>query len=239
VVREYGITCFLLARPPDLTDRTRGYLGRTLALNPDWSLVYFDDLALVYFRRDVSEDLPAYRAILPLLLHVPADTSDPAAAVAEARRAAGSAVAHTITGYALLELRSARAAIAEFDRALGIAPRHAAALQGLAMSQAALGDHAATARSLRRLVRLEPRDPRLRHNLGCALYQAEDLQGAATALQQSVRLAPDHAAAHRLLGDVALARNRPELARRHWERALSLFPSDTATRRRLARLPVR
>ncbi|MEO0085694.1 MAG: tetratricopeptide repeat protein, partial [candidate division WOR-3 bacterium] len=239
IVEEYGITCFLLARPPDLTERTRSYLGRTLALHPDWRLVYFDDVALVYFRRDVAETMPAYSAILPALLGLPADSTDPQAVVTEARCAPVSATAHILAGQALLQLRSPDAARSEFRRALVLAPRHTGALQGLAMSAATVGDLNAAISAMQRLVRLEPRDPKLFCNLGLMLAQTGNLKAAEAALSRAVRLAPDLAVAHRLLGQVALDRGRLALARRHWEKALVLVPSDTATRRRLAGLPGR
>ncbi|MBM3314426.1 hypothetical protein FJY71_01095, partial [candidate division WOR-3 bacterium] len=47
IVREYDIGCALLACPPRLDGSTEHYLGRTLALRPDWSLVHWDDVALV------------------------------------------------------------------------------------------------------------------------------------------------------------------------------------------------
>lgn len=239
VVSDYNITCFLLSRPPELTDRTRGYLGRTLALHPDWKLVYFDDLALVYFRRDAAQNVPDFRAVLPALLGLPADSTDPRAVVAEARRAAGSAVAHIIAGQALLELRSPLEARGEFTRALALAPNHRGALQGLAMSLVALADDTGAVSALRRLVRLEPRSPQLHYQLGLALLRAGRLSAAEAALARTARLAPDRAEAYRLLGQLALGRNRPDLARRHWERVLTIEPSDTAVRRRLAELPGR
>uniref|UniRef100_A0A7C4GFB5 Tetratricopeptide repeat protein n=1 Tax=candidate division WOR-3 bacterium TaxID=2052148 RepID=A0A7C4GFB5_UNCW3 len=239
LVEEHDITCCLLSRPQELTERTVHYLGRTLALSPDWKLVWFDDIALVYFRRDVAASLPGYSAILPILLGIPADSTGPQAVADEARRASGSAVAHIIAGNALLELRSPLEARAEFNRALELSPRHTGALQGLAMSAAAAGDLTEAIAALRRLVRLEPRSPRLFYILGSMLAQTGELAAAEVALLRAVRLAPDLAAAHSLLGQINFDRGRLGPARRHWEKALLLVPSDTTTRRRLAELPGR
>lgn len=64
--------------------------------------------------------------------------------------------------------------------------------------------------------------------LGVALAQTGEVDAAIQALEQAVRLAPEHAAAHFNLGQVYLQAERPHDALRAFDRGLELRPDHAA-----------
>lgn len=246
IVTRYSITNCILAWPPDLEERTEKYLGRTLALRPDWRLVYWDDVALVYVCRDsaniaLAESL-GYRALLPMLLWPGGTDSVPAGqTLAEAQRAVdmspGSARAHAVLGSALLLSGRTAEATAEFSTARRIVPSYLPAIQGEAMSAAASGDRDAATRALSELVRRAPRDPLAWYNLGLALLGSGDARRARKSFSSALRLKPDFVPAHNGIAEAFLAEGNAAKAREHTETVLRLDPANPHARARLRRLP--
>jgi Flp pilus assembly protein TadD len=242
---EHNISCAVLAWPPRFDGSTVRYVGRTLALRPGWSLVHWDDVALVYVRANSVDSALArregYASVAPFLLWPgPADTPAVENLVAETRRAVasvpGSTRTHTALGWALLRSRDVSAASNEFSLALAINPRSVPALQGLAMCAAAGSDSKKTAEVLTRLVRLTPRDAFAHHNLGYALLQQQNFRPAARHFDAALKLNPKMVAAHNGLADALLGLGRTDQALRQTQEALRLDPGNPSALSRLKRL---
>jgi tetratricopeptide (TPR) repeat protein len=87
------------------------------------------------------------------------------------------------------------------------------------------GRYADAAEEWRRAAEQKPRDLRLRQELAVTLRLSQDLAGAQAVLEQIVAEREDAAGARYLLGDVLVARQQPEAAIPHLERAVALDPS--------------
>ncbi len=87
------------------------------------------------------------------------------------------------------------------------------------------GRYADAADEWRRAAALSPGDVRLRQELAVTLRLGQDLPGAQAVLEQIVAERQDAAGARYLLGDVLVARQQPEAAIQHLERAVALDPS--------------
>lgn len=82
---------------------------------------------------------------------------------------------------------------------------------------------------------MQPDSATLHVNLGYALMEAGDTQGAQTALERAAALAPDNFDAPFLLGQIAMAQGRWPQAVERLRRALALTPDHEATRLSLCR----
>jgi tetratricopeptide (TPR) repeat protein len=88
-----------------------------------------------------------------------------------------------------------------------------------------LGDFPSAVAIARRLTALNPRDWLAHRNLAQTLLRAEQLDGAAAAVQRALELAPASGSAHRLAAQIAQARGAPDAALRETELAEQLLPS--------------
>lgn len=77
---------------------------------------------------------------------------------------------------------------------------------------------------LRKLVEMHPSDPASWMALAERLVDVAETDEAAVALEEYVRMRPDDAYPHTLLGDMALAQGMLERAREHFQTALSIRP---------------
>jgi HemY protein len=88
-----------------------------------------------------------------------------------------------------------------------------------------------------RLLRAEqPREPRWAYYLADARRTAGDGEAMAALLAETVRLAPDYAAASLQLADFELKTGRPDAAESHYRHRLALLPRDPYARLGLARV---
>ncbi len=96
------------------------------------------------------------------------------------------------------------------------------ALSALAEMQAALGQRSDEISSLRRLLRLKPRDAAVWRRLGYAQLVSEEWAKAASSYRRSVKLEPDNARGHNNLGQALLKLGRHAEAIASYERAIEL-----------------
>jgi hypothetical protein len=157
-----------------------------LARDPDWALIYFDDLALLYARRAPGrEDLldrRAYRVVHPALFAAGSGISggaDPGQAEREARRA-----------------------VAETPRLPGRPPMEATARVILGAALQRQGRHAEAAEELRASLRARPDAPAVYGLLGVSLMAAGDRAGAREAFLELRRRVPGSRFAEEMLRQV-------------------------------------
>lgn len=132
----------------------------------------------------------------------------------------GFADAHNDLGRLLLSLGRIDAAIASCRRALELRPRFAAAVGNLANADRARGALASAIEGYRQVVALEPTLAEAHINLGNALIEAGDFHAAAQALQRTLDLRADDAAALTQLARAFAALDRAADAIPYYERLL-------------------
>lgn len=244
VIDRYDLNCFVLPQPPSNTPATQNYIGRTLALRPDWSLVYFDDLALIYLRNVPRNreliDRFAYHAIVSSLLGLPDENPDPAQNLKEARRAVAanpeSPLTQTMLGVSLSQAGEVDSAQRAFGQALRLDPRYGDALLGLGILYAREQRLETATATLERLVRLEPSNSIARLNLALAYMQDETWGYAQKQLLRAIELNPQLVTAYSLLGDIYFRHELYDLARQVWQDGLRVSPGNPAVLKRLEQL---
>lgn len=179
--------------------------------SPEWALVYWDDVALVYLRRggrfQAAIERDEYRVVKPAngaqgLARTLATREAAPAVTAELERnvaGTGSSIGATLLGFARLELGDSDGALEAFGRARDRRTR-AAALQGQALALWRKKDLARAADAYRRALALGA-DPRADYFLGAVLLEAGDARGAAKALERARRRDPDLAPAYPALAE--------------------------------------
>ena len=95
------------------------------------------------------------------------------------------------------------------DNAVRIQPDNATALTALAMVETRLGRAEESIENFRKVIALAPNAPEAHLNLGIALADHLDLEGAMKEFTEAARLKPDSAAAHYNRGR-SLFRSAPE-----------------------------
>jgi Flp pilus assembly protein TadD len=253
MVQKYDITCCVLPQPPSNTAVTQNYIGRTLARRSDWSLVYWDDLALIYLR-DVPSNRQliganAYQALLPILLGLPerADSSSPSFKLRqnerlldEARRAVNenpaSPLALTTLGIAYAQADRHADARQAFGQALAQDPNYSEALLALGVSYLQLQEFPKAIAPLERAVKLDPTNGFALYNLGATWFRNGDHARAEQCLVRAIQVNPQLLPAYHLLGDVYFANQLYGEARRAWLSALRIDPNNPATLSRLEKL---
>lgn len=172
------------------------------ALSSDaWALVYWDDSALVYLRRDgpyravIEQD--AYRAVIPANGVAPLraklhDDAFRVAALAELQRniaATGSARAAALVGYMHSERGEHDAAIAAFEGALRACADDCAAFiyNGLAVAHTNRGELARAIAHYERALQRQPDAP-TSYNIGLTYLRLNDVAAARRYLEQALDL---------------------------------------------------
>jgi tetratricopeptide (TPR) repeat protein len=241
IIQRYDINCFVLPEPPSNTAMTQNYLGRTLALRPDWSLVYFDDLSLVYLRNTPANqqltDRFAYHALVPDLLGLPDQNPDLLQTRLEAERAVSadpeSPLARTMLGVACSQTGDSSSARDAFEQALKLDPRYGDALLGLGIQYAREHDLARALTLLEKLVRAEPTNSIARLNLALAYVEDSTYGFAEQQLIRAIELNPQLIPAYSLLGDIYFQHGFPDRAHEVWENALRVSPGNAVIQKRL------
>lgn len=224
--QRYGFDVAVLDYPRDwspMRDDTPNIdFGLT---SPDWALVYWDDVALVYVRRTAALaaliDHDEYRAVKPangpLALRQRLGDAERLAAVERelARNLAetGSSIALTLGGFVQNEIGAHRKAIELLSRVPEFPPSPylATAYRGLAFAHARLGETDPAIAYYRKALRFDE-DPLVFYSLGVALARTGRDREAVRALERALeldrRVAPVYPAliaAYRRVGDLARA----------------------------------
>jgi tetratricopeptide (TPR) repeat protein len=205
--------------------------------SPAWALVYWDDVALVYLRRDGPFAAIAardeYRHLRPAngptaltrVLESEASTAATLAELARHERDAGSAVGRTMAGAVALHKRDWGGALATF-RSVHDGPWRLYALQGEALAAGAMGEFDRSLDAFARLL-AETEDATVSYYAGLVALRAGRDAEAIRYLERARELDSSLASvypplieAHRRRGDVAaveaatLARARAEMLAR-------------------------
>lgn len=206
------------------------------------------NLALVLARR--GEHVEAARQLEQALVREPGSfwlhfdhgtallgSGDPEAAVEAFRRAVELAPDFTSARFnlanTLIRLGRWQEAAGHLERIVAGEPGHANARYLLAMAVLQQGRSAEAERRLRALVAEQPRHAAARQGLGQALMARGDAAGARRLFEEALALEPppaEAAAAHRVLGQLAVRRGRYREAAGHLAEAVRLAPEDTAAR---------
>lgn len=179
------------------------YLERQLWESPEWALVYWDDLSLIYVREEtIPEEFikqHAYKQINPTW---------PASEVTKAISA------------------NTDAANAELQRTIRDNPWNLRAMNFLSAWRAKDG-HIDEAEALcRRILELEPRFVQARYRLAQILDKKQQLDEAEKQYRLYLKLEPGNVAAIIRLGTIAERRGETKKALRFYEDALEIAPSD-------------
>jgi Flp pilus assembly protein TadD len=127
-------------------------------------------------------------------------------------------------------------ALARYDRALGVQPRHVAARNGRALALQALGRVGEAERELAAALAIAPDAATTHSNLGNLYFRRDEVARARDAYRAAVRLDPDHADAHNNLGSAYFRLGERALAEDEYRTALRLDPQSEGARRNLALL---
>jgi tetratricopeptide (TPR) repeat protein len=217
---RYGLEAAVMDYPSYSGARVEDVLGPdadAALASPDWALVYWDDVALVYLprrgRHAATIERDAYRAVKPAngaagiarLIDDPARAAQVRAELARHVRETGSSLGWLLSGYAAPD---PDAAIAAFERVRDPARRFEAE-QAIAAAYWRKKDFARATAAFDRALALENAASVL-YNAGLVRAQAGDDRGAIRywrrAQRVDPRLAPVYAAlveAYRRLGDEA------------------------------------
>jgi len=216
---------------------------RAFRADADFALVYFDDVALVFARRDSARrhHLEPFHRLRPEDLSLRwldgAATADLEAAAAEAERAVAlaplSARAWMLRGLIARRRGESEASIAAFQRAVVLDPAQAAAHNNLGTTLLDAGRLEAALGQFERAVALDPRQATGHYNTGLALDRLGDHRAAFAAFGRAARLDPGFAAAWLNLG---LLDDDPVRAAGHLRKFLSLSRDPVLRRRAEQRL---
>jgi tetratricopeptide (TPR) repeat protein len=202
--------------------------GADFALpSPQWALVYWDDVALVYLRRTerfaaiIARD--QYRHVKPangalFLSRMLSDRSAFAAIDAEIRRNIAetqSSIGYALQGFAAFEIGAYDAAVAAFNH-VRYGPMLHEAYQGLALAHWRKGNMAQAIEYYRKLVRVNE-DPIWLYDIGLAFLETGNYREAIDYLERARRKAPQFAPVYPTLIDAyrrtgTAAGREPELA---------------------------
>ncbi len=146
------------------------------------------------------------------------------------------AIADALNNLGNLERAAGRsaAALADFDRALALAPGHVGAHNGRALALQDLGRVDEAERELEAALALAPDAATTRSNLGNLYFRRGDVARARDAYLAAIRLDPDHSDAHNNLGSAYFRLGERALAEREYREALRLDPSSAGAARNLA-----
>lgn len=182
MVQRYGLGGFLLHY--EYFDNSRPLI-EALQRSPDWSLVYFDDVCVLYLPSRLG--LPAYSSINPALPLGPNAGPELQRFTAEHPEVA--------RGWLLTAQEAARrgdvaAELQAYDRVLKLAPDHVLALLGRARLRFASRDVAGALEDSEAAVRAAPGYAPAHFNLAVALVATGQTSRAKQELQEALRLDP-------------------------------------------------
>jgi arylsulfatase A-like enzyme/thioredoxin-like negative regulator of GroEL len=144
--------------------------------------------------------------------------------------------AHHHAGRALFAMGEYRAALDEYDLAVGLSPGYTAARFDASRAEAAMGRFEDARRRLSEALVADPASFYGQLVRGEVEKAAGNAAGAREAFERALELNPGMSLAHYQLGQLAEARSDPGEARRHYERAIESDQDFVDARRALARL---
>jgi len=196
-----------------------GYVAAVLDASPQWTLVFWDDAALVYLKRTPANSTlirrDAYRLLKPNQLTFAYLAED------------------------LRDRRKATAVLAELDRSVQASDRNVNACQMRAYVLAEMGRTTDAVRDLQDVIRRFPRKPGPYMSLGWFHERAGRLLAARQVYEEGVRIARWNSDKTSLaylennLGAVELRLGNRERARKLFEDCLTLEPRHPQARRNL------
>jgi Flp pilus assembly protein TadD len=125
-------------------------------------------------------------------------------------------------------------ALATYDRALTLQPRHVAARNGRALALQGLGRVEEAEHELAAALAIAPDAATTHSNLGNLYFRRDEIEPARDQYLAAVGLDPDHADAHNNLGSAYFRLGERDLAEREYRTALWLNPASEGARRNLA-----
>ena len=129
---------------------------------------------------------------------------------------------------------------ANLNRTLQLDPNHSDAMNYLGYLDAEAGEHLDEAQSLiQHALELEPENGAYLDSLGWVYFKMGKLEEAIAQLEHAASVLATDPVIFDHLGEAYCTQHAFEKARRNWERALTLDPSQTAIRMKLDRLPSR
>ncbi|MCX7011252.1 MAG: tetratricopeptide repeat protein, partial [Candidatus Sumerlaeota bacterium] len=185
--------------------QARGKLGRQLWQSPEWALVYWDDIGVVYARpspeTQAAVEAHAFHAFNPAWSYAEAVDALPAGPKRET-------------------------ALAELKEQLAHDPRSIRALDFESYFDSIDGRLDEAAELCRRMIALQPRGATAYARLATILDKQRDLDGAERAYRMTLRLQPRMADAWVRLGAMYERRGDSKTALRYYQRALQVRPGD-------------
>jgi len=116
----------------------------------------------------------------------------------------------------IVKLKNAKAALANFDKAIFLNPKNVDALVRRGVTLFDEGDFMEAEKSLTAAVKLSPTLFKTVYNRGKNRLGLQNYEGALTDLSKAVSLKPDHKMAHELLGDAYSKMGDMSMAMKHW-----------------------
>ena len=224
------------SRPPSGRD-----IYTLLSESPDWGLVYWDGIAVIYLRRD-AENAPLlrrfeYHYLNPVDPLSPANLRHPQEVARELERAIAtnpvSSLLRAQAGRIYLQLGMPDRAVKEFREAIRLDPDSSAAYTGLGLVSLRGGDLPDARDLFATAARLAPEDPWPHRGLAQVAQAGNDWREAAREWARVVRLSPATVRDRVALALAEEAAGDPRAAAQAWREVLALNPDpDTA---RLAR----
>lgn len=208
--------------------------------NPNWPLVYFDDVIAIYVRSDCLAGLPVIGRDVPFepslqraaANHPPVKPIDDTSPFA---RVSSPFAAYKLAMF-LYNMQQFAAALPFVDDAITIKPDFAPffSLRAKIMDQLKRLPDAIAA--YEEAVRLDPTDTTSRGLLGRRYFSSNDFDRAAPLLEASVEAIPDNAVNWALLTRIYLSRSKLDQALNSARRSVEFDPTNAQYRKDLAKI---
>ncbi len=122
----------------------------------------------------------------------------------------------------ITKAKDARAALANFDKALALDPTMVDAWVRKGITLEDMGDEHEAMACYNEAVRLSPLSFKALYNRGKLRYKRQDYETALSDFAKAVKVKPSHPTAHDRLGDTFIKLDMPDLAAQHWAMAEEL-----------------